>query len=61
MAFGGWAAGAIYDRFGFYEAAFAFGMMANIVNLVIIGFLVSRLRGRTAVSTLLAEGMRSNL
>jgi MFS family permease len=58
MAFGGWAAGAIYDHFGFYEAAFAFGVMANIVNLVIIGFLVFRLRARTAVPALLAEGTR---
>jgi MFS family permease len=53
MAFGGWVAGAIYDRFGFYEAAFAFGVMANIVNLVIVGFLVSCLPGRTAVPALL--------
>jgi MFS family permease len=58
MAFGGWAAGAIYDHFGFYEAAFAFGVMANIVNLLIIGFLVFRLRARTAVPALLAEETR---
>lgn len=58
MALGGWAAGAIYDHFGFYEAAFAFGVMSNFVNLVIIGFLVFRLQGRTAVPALLTEGMR---
>ena len=58
MAFGGWAAGVIYDYFGFYEAAFAFGVMANIVNLSIIGFLVFRLRGRTTAPALLADGIR---
>ena len=58
MALGGWAAGAIYDHFGFYQAAFAFGAMANIVNLLIVGFLVLRLRGRAAVPTIWAEGMR---
>lgn len=58
MALGGWAAGAIYDHFGFYQAAFAFGAMANIVNLFIIGFLVLRLPRRTAAPALLAEGMR---
>ncbi len=42
MAFGGWLAGALYDHFGFYEAAFAAGLLANIANLAIIGFLVTR-------------------
>jgi MFS family permease len=42
MAFGGWVAGALYDSFGFYGAAFAAGLLANIANLVIVGFLVSR-------------------
>jgi MFS family permease len=44
MAMGGWAAGAIYDHFGFYEAAFAFGLASNLVNLLIIASLVLRLR-----------------
>jgi MFS family permease len=57
MAFGGWAAGAIYDQLGFYEAAFAFGVMANIANLLIIGFLVSRLRRRTAVPAFLRPNL----
>jgi MFS family permease len=43
MAFGSWFAGALYDRFGFYGPAFASGVAFNILNLVIIGFLVSRL------------------
>jgi MFS family permease len=42
MAFGGWVAGALYDEFGYYGAAFTAGLVANIANLVIVGFLVSR-------------------
>ena len=42
MAFGGWVAGALYDQFGYYGAAFAAGLVANIANLVIVGFLVWR-------------------
>ena len=42
MAFGGWVAGALYDQFGYYGAAFTAGLIANIANLVIVGFLVSR-------------------
>jgi len=42
MAVGGWLAGALYDRFGFYGAAFAAGLLANLLNLVIVGFLVAR-------------------
>jgi MFS family permease len=43
MAAGGWLAGALYDRFGFYGAAFAAGIMFNLVNLVVVGSLVFRL------------------
>jgi MFS family permease len=42
MAAGGWLAGALYDRYGFYGAAFAAGLAANLLNLVIIGFLAAR-------------------
>jgi hypothetical protein len=42
MAFGGWFAGALYDRLGFYAPAFAAGTLFNLANLVIIGFLVTR-------------------
>jgi len=42
MAFGGWFAGALYDRLGFYTPAFAAGALFNLANLVIIGFLVTR-------------------
>jgi MFS family permease len=42
MAAGGWLAGALYDHFGFYGAAFAAGLLANILNLGIVGFLAAR-------------------
>ena len=44
MAFGGWLAGAIYDAFGFYAAAFAAGIMFNLGHLAVIGTLVWRQR-----------------
>jgi MFS family permease len=46
MAFGGWLAGAIYDRAGFYAVAFAAGILFNAANLVLIGVLVWRQRRR---------------
>ena len=42
MAFGGWFAGALYDQFGFYAPAFAVGVLFNLFNLVLVGFLVLR-------------------
>ena len=47
MALGGWLAGALYDQFGTYAPAFAAGVGANAVNLVIIGGLVLRHRYRS--------------
>jgi len=44
MAVGSWAAGALYDYFGTYAPAFAAGVAANAVNLVIVGLLVFRQR-----------------
>jgi len=44
MAFGGWFAGALYDHFGFYAPAFAIGVLFNIANLALVGFLVARER-----------------
>jgi MFS family permease len=44
MALGGWLAGTLYDQFGTYALAFAAGVGANAVNLVIIGGLVLRQR-----------------
>ena len=39
MAFGSWIGGQFFDLNGHYTYAFLVGVMANIVNLVIIGFL----------------------
>jgi MFS family permease len=40
MALGGWLGGYLYDRFGFYQPAFAVGVAFNLANLVLIGGLV---------------------
>ncbi|MGE0224041.1 MAG: MFS transporter [Acetobacteraceae bacterium] len=42
MAFGSWFAGALYDHFGFYGPAFVSGVLFNLLNLAIVGFLVTR-------------------
>ncbi|HEX3884530.1 MAG TPA: MFS transporter [Stellaceae bacterium] len=42
MAFGSWWAGALYDHFGFYGPAFASGVIFNLMNLTLVGFLVLR-------------------
>jgi MFS family permease len=42
MAIGGWVAGLLYDHFGFYAPAFAAGVAANAINLLIVGLLVFR-------------------
>jgi MFS family permease len=42
MATGGWLAGFLYDRFGFYGVAFGTGLVVNLGNLIIIGALVLR-------------------
>jgi MFS family permease len=44
MASGGWLAGILYDHFGYYAPAFAVGIGANLVNLLLIGTLVMRQR-----------------
>jgi MFS family permease len=49
MAIGGSLAGVLYDSFGTYAVAFAAGVGANAVNLVIVGTLV--LRQKLANST----------
>jgi MFS family permease len=48
MALGGWLAGVIYDHFGYYAPAFATGIGANILNILIVGTLVLRQRSRVA-------------
>jgi MFS family permease len=44
MAIGGWVAGLLYDHFGYYAPAFAVGIGANLLNILIIGILVARKR-----------------
>ena len=48
MAVGSWFAGVLYDRFESYAPAFGTGVLFNLFNLVLIGFLVSRLPRRRA-------------
>jgi MFS family permease len=48
MATGGWFAGLLYDHFGYYAPAFAAGIGANILNLLVVGMLVGRQRYRAA-------------
>ncbi|HVB67168.1 MAG TPA: MFS transporter [Acetobacteraceae bacterium] len=42
MAFGSWFAGALYDHFGYYAPAFGAGVLFNLANLSVVGFLVAR-------------------
>lgn len=42
MAFGSWFAGRLYDHFGFYAPAFGIGVVFNLMNLALVGFLVAR-------------------
>jgi predicted MFS family arabinose efflux permease len=46
MAAGGWIAGLLYDHLGYYAPAFAAGIGANIINLLLVSVLVSRRRNR---------------
>jgi MFS family permease len=48
MAVGSWLAGLLYDHFGSYAPAFATGVVFNLLNLVLVGFLVARLPRRSA-------------
>jgi MFS family permease len=50
MAFGSWLAGELYDRFGFYAPAFGVGVLFNLANLCVIGFLVARQGGRERIA-----------
>lgn len=44
MASGGWLAGLLYDHYGYYAPAFAAGIGANLINILLIGTLVMRQR-----------------
>ena len=50
MAAGGWLAGLLYDYFGYYAPAFAVGVGANLLNLLIVGTLAMRQRYRAALA-----------
>jgi MFS family permease len=50
MAVGGWLAGLLYDHFGTYAPAFAAGLGANLLNVMLIGALVGRQRWRAAMA-----------
>jgi MFS family permease len=49
MAAGSWLAGLLYDHLGYYAPAFAAGIGANILNLLIVSVLVGRKRHWAAV------------
>src|ERR1700739_3994871 len=48
MSAGGWIAGLLYDHLGYYAPAFALGIGANVLNLLMITMLVGRQRSRAA-------------
>ena len=50
MATGGWLAGFLYDKFGYYGPAFGVGVAFNVANLAILAMLVLRQRMVTAPS-----------
>ena len=50
MAFGGWISGAIFDLTRSYMAAFANGILWNLLNLLIVGGLILRRRARAAIA-----------
>ena len=50
MALGGWMSGLIFDLTGVYRAAFANGLMWNLLNVAIIAWLMQRARMRTAAA-----------
>jgi MFS family permease len=52
MALGGWMSGAIFDLTGSYRAAFLNGIAWNLLNVVIVLFLLYRLRASTRTGAL---------
>jgi MFS family permease len=46
MGAGSWIAGLLYDHFGYYAPAFAAGVGANLLNLLVVCILVGRQRHR---------------
>ncbi len=50
MAFGSWFAGKLYDHFAYYAPAFGISAGFNVLNLIVIGFLVLRITGTRRTS-----------
>ena len=50
MALGGWMSGVIFDLTGSYHAAFANGLIWNLVNVSIAVWLLMRPGGRVATA-----------
>ncbi len=50
MAFGSWFGGRLFDQFLSYRPAFAYGVLFNAANLVLIVFLVSRMARKPSLS-----------
>ena len=48
MGLGGWLGGFLYDQTGSYTMPFLIGVGFNVVNLVIVGALISKLPPRQA-------------
>jgi MFS family permease len=56
MAFGGWVSGAIFDLTGYYRAAFLNGVAWNVLNLMVVLWLLQRTRAEPrAARAALAE------
>ena len=50
MAFGSWFGGRLFDLYLSYRPAFAYSVLFNLANVVLIAFLVSRTARKTSVS-----------
>jgi MFS family permease len=56
MAAGAWLGGALYDAWGSYRGAFAFGIAANLVQVALVLWLTTRLTGRRPQAVTAAAG-----